>query len=218
MSGQRTIVHLLRHGQVENPEGVLYGRLPGYHLSGLGREMAVRAAEALRDADLTHLRCSPLERAQETMAPVAEIFDLPVVTDGRVIEAGNYLEGKKFGPKNSALRDPRNWRYLLNPVRPSWGEPYAEIVARIRAAMRDARESAAGHEALIVSHQLPVWMARCDAEGRRLAHDPRKRECTLASITSFTYLDDHLASVSYREPAADLLPDKKSGKKFVAGA
>lgn len=222
MSGQRTIVHLLRHGQVENPEGVLYGRLPGFHLSVLGREMAARAAEALRDADLVHLRCSPLERAQETMAPVAEIFDRPVVTDGRVIEAGNYLEGKKFGLQASALRDPRNWRYLRNPVRPSWGEPYKEIVARMRAAMHDAREAAAGHEALIVSHQLPVWMARCDAEGRRLAHDPRKRECTLASITSFTYLDDHLASVRYREPAADLLPEtsssKKSSKKFVAGA
>ena len=222
MSGQRTVVHLLRHGQVENPDGILYGRLPGYHLSTLGAEMAVRAAEWLRGVDLVHLRCSPLERAQETMMPVVDIFGLPVVTDGRVIEAGNYLEGKQFGASASALRDPRNWRYLRNPMRPSWGEPYVEIVARMRAAMHDAAELAVGQEALIVSHQLPIWMARCDAEGRRLPHDPRKRECTLASITSFTYLDGRVASVQYREPAADLLPGKtagkKSGKKFVAGA
>ena len=82
----------------------------------------------------------------------------------------------------------------------------------MRLAMRDAAEAAAGHEAVIVSHQLPIWMARCDAEGRRLVHDPRKRECTLASVTSFTYLDCRVASVGYREPAAGLLqaaPDQE---------
>ena len=46
--------------------------------------------------------------------------------------------------------------------------------------------AAAGHEAVIVSHQLPIWMARCDAEGRRLFHDPRRGECRLASVTSLT--------------------------------
>jgi broad specificity phosphatase PhoE len=87
----------------------------------------------------------------------------------------------------------------------------------MRLAMRDAADAAAGHEAVIVSHQLPIWMARCDAEGRRLMHDPRKRECTLASVTSFTYLGSHLTSVSYREPAAGLLRPHQT-KKFVAGA
>ena len=67
----------------------------------------------------------------------------------------------------------------------------------MRLAMKDAAEAAAGHEAVIVTHQLPIWMARCDAEGRRLVHDPRKRECTLASVTSFSYLDSQVTSVSY---------------------
>jgi hypothetical protein len=61
-------------------------------------------------------------------------------------------------------------------------------------------------------------MARCDIEGRRLAHDPRRRECSLASVTSVTYLDGRVTSVSYAEPAAELLPLVKSKKKFVAGA
>ena len=87
----------------------------------------------------------------------------------------------------------------------------------MRLAMRDAAEAAAGHEAVIVSHQLPIWMARCDAEGRRLVHDPRKRKCTLASVTSFTYIDARVTSVSYREPAAELLRPHQT-KKFVAGA
>jgi broad specificity phosphatase PhoE len=212
----RTVVHLVRHGEVDNPSGLLYGRLPDYHLSELGREMARMVAEDLQGRDIVHLRCSPLERAQETMEPIAEALGLPVTTDGRVIEAENYLEGLKVSFPG-LLRRPRSWWYFRNFFKPTWGEPYREIVARMRLAMKDAVEAAAGHEAVIVSHQLPIWMARCDAEGRRLFHDPRKRECTLASITSFSYVANRVTSVSYREPAAELLRAHQ-GKKFVAGA
>jgi broad specificity phosphatase PhoE len=217
MSVDRTVVHLLRHGEVYNPTGILYGRLPDFHLSQVGQEMASRLAEHVKDFDLVHLRCSPMERAQETMAPVADALGLPVTTDGRVIEAGNFLEGQRVAVNASAFRDPRNWRWFRNPFTPSWGEPYVEIAARMRLAMKDAVEAARGHEALIVSHQLPIWMARSDVEGRRLAHDPRKRECTLASLTSFTYIDGRVTSVSYAEPAGDLLPKAKV-QKSPAGA
>ena len=43
--GERTIVHLLRHGEVYTPSGVLYGRWPDFHLSELGQEMAQRVAD-----------------------------------------------------------------------------------------------------------------------------------------------------------------------------
>ncbi|HEY5822469.1 MAG TPA: histidine phosphatase family protein [Propionibacteriaceae bacterium] len=217
MSQRRTIVHLVRHGEVYNPTGVLYGRLPDYHLSDLGQEMALRATEALRGNDIVHLRCSPLERAQETMAPLADALGLPVTTDGRVIEAGNQLEGRNVTPANLLKGGPKSWWLFRNVLKPTWGESYADIVARMRLAMKDAADAGEGHESVIVSHQLPIWMARSDAEGRRLAHDPRKRECTLASITSFTYLDGRVTSVAYREPAADLLRTREA-KKFVAGA
>jgi broad specificity phosphatase PhoE len=207
-------VHLVRHGEVHNPAGLLYGRLPDYHLSDLGREMAQVVADDLRSRDIVHLRCSPLERAQETMEPIAEALDLPVFTDGRVIEAENYLEGLKIS-FSGALRNPRNWWYFRNALKPTWGEPYKDVVARMRSAMRDAVAAAMGHEAVIVTHQLPIWMARRDAEGRRLVHDPRKRQCSLASITSFTYLGSRVTSVSYREPAASLL---RPHQKFAAGA
>jgi broad specificity phosphatase PhoE len=222
MTSSRTIVHLLRHGEVYNPTGVLYGRLPDFHLSETGQEMARRLADYVKDFDLIHLRCSPMERAQETMAPIADSHNLPVTTDGRVIEAGNYLEGQQVAVNGSAFRNPKNWRYFRNPLKPSWGEPYTEIAARMRLAVKDAADAAVGHEAVIVSHQLPVWMARCDAEGRRLAHDPRKRECTLASVTTFTLIDGRVTSVAYREPAGDLLrPHQRvtpASGKFVAGA
>jgi broad specificity phosphatase PhoE len=216
MGQNRTIVHLARHGEVDNPAGLLYGRLPDYHLSELGTEMAERVAEHFRERDVVHLVSSPLERAQETAAPLAQALGLAVLTDGRVIEAANYFEGLRLS-FDGALRHPKNWLYFRNPFKPSWGEAYTEILARMRPAMREAADAAFGHEAVIVTHQLPIWVARINAEGRRMAHDPRKRQCTLGSVTSFTYIDGHVTSVSYSEPAAALLRPHQT-KKFVAGA
>ncbi len=200
-----TVVHLLRHGEVHNPTGLLYGRLPDYHLSDLGRRMAERAAEWFGGRDVVHLVSSPLERAQETAQPTGKAFGLEPVIDDRVIEAGNHFEGKTFGVGDGALWHPAVWWRLRNPWRPSWGEPYVEIAARMLAAIADARDAARGHEAVVVSHQLPVWMARCAFEGRRFAHDPRNRQCALASVTSVTYAGDRVRSVAYSEPSADLL-------------
>jgi broad specificity phosphatase PhoE len=201
---ERTTVHLLRHGEVHNPTGVLYGRLPDFHLSELGREMAVRAAEALAGRDVTVVTASPLERAQETAAPSAEAFGLTIGTDANLIEADNVFEGKVVGVGDGILKQPGAWRYLYNPFTPSWGEHYQVVAARMRAAVRRAREEARGHEALLVSHQLPIWICRLDAENRSFVHDPRKRQCNLASLTSFTFQGNRLVAVTYREPAADL--------------
>jgi broad specificity phosphatase PhoE len=211
-----TTVHLLRHGEVHNPEGVLYGRLPGYHLSELGRQMAETVAGHLagNGHDVVHLVASPLERAQETAKPLAEAFGLPVTTDERIIEAGNHFQGLTFGVGDGALHHPRHWWHLRNPWRPSWGEPYRVIAARMHAAAADARAKAEGHEAVLVSHQLPVWIARLAAENRRFFHDPRKRQCTLASLTSLRYEGEVLVSVGYSEPAGALLP----GANHVSGA
>lgn len=205
MNQQRTVVHLVRHGEVDNPRGVLYGRMPDFHLSALGRQMATSVAEFLGGNDITHLVSSPLERAQETIEPLAEALHQPVTLDERVIEAGNDFEGLTVGKDPKQLLRPRMWPKLVNPLQPSWGEPYTQIAERMRAAVDDARVAAAGHEAVIVSHQLPVWTARQSYEGRRLWHDPRKRECALASVTSLDFLGDRLTSLSYAEPAGHLL-------------
>jgi broad specificity phosphatase PhoE len=197
----RTTVHLLRHGEVDNPRGILYGRLPGHHLSELGRTMAETAAKALAERDIVHLVTSPLERAQETAAPLAEATGLTPTVDERLIEPTNAFEGLTFGVGDGALRHPRNWRKLYNPFRPSWGEPYREVAARVLAAVADARTAAEGHEAVCVSHQLPIWVTRLNLEGRRMWHDPRKRQCALASVTSLIYDDDRLAAIEYSEPA-----------------
>jgi broad specificity phosphatase PhoE len=201
---QRTVVHLLRHGEVHNPTGVLYGRLPDFHLSELGREMAQRAASALARRDVAVITSSPLDRAQETAAPIAAVHGLAVGTDPNLIEADNIFEGKVVGVGDGVLKHPTTWRYLWNPLRPSWGEPYSQLADRMATAVADARKAAAGHEAVLVSHQLPIWIARLSAEDRRLPHDPRRRQCGLASLTSFTFQGDRLVAVSYTEPSADL--------------
>lgn len=200
----RTTVHLLRHGEVENPTGVLYGRLPDFHLSDLGREMAQRAAESLAGRDITVVTASPLERAQETARPIADAYGLTVGSDADLIEADNVFEGEVVGVGDGILKQPAKWHHLWNPVRPSWGEPYKELAARMRNAVRRARAAAQGHEAVLVSHQLPIWIVRLDAEDRSFIHDPRKRQCGLASLTSFTFDDNGLVAVTYSEPAADL--------------
>jgi broad specificity phosphatase PhoE len=202
---ERTTVHLLRHGEVHNPAHILYGRLPGYHLSDLGRKMAERAAEFFADLDVAAVFASPLERAQETAAPVAAAHDLEISTDERIIESSSVFEGHTFGVGDGSLRHPKVWWYLRNPLRPTWGEPYADIAGRMHAAAAGARDAVRGREAVLVSHQLPIWIARLFAERRRLWHDPRRRECSLASVTSFTYDGDRLVSVAYAEPCADLL-------------
>jgi broad specificity phosphatase PhoE len=202
---ERTVVHLLRHGEVHNPQKLLYGRLPGYRLSDLGERMAERAAEWFAGHDVVRLASSPLERARQTAAPIAARLDLPVLLDERLIESDNVFEGRTVGVGDGALRSPRAWWHLRNPFLPSWGEPYTQLALRMHAAAEVAREAARGHEAVLVSHQLPIWVARLSAEHRRLWHDPRRRECSLASVTSFTYDGDKLVSVSYAEPAADLL-------------
>lgn len=213
-----TVVHVVRHGEVDNPQGVLYGRLPGYHLSTNGLAMAERIGEHFRGTDLARLVSSPLTRAQETIAPVARGRDLDVVLDERVIEAGNRFEGQVFGRGNKALRNPRNWWLLRNPLEPSWGEPFDRIAERMRdAILAAATDAGPGNRALIVSHQLPIWIARLSVEGRRLPHDPRRRQCTVGSVTTFRVRDGRIVGLDYEEPCADLLRSGTAGDTISTG-
>jgi len=209
--GANATVHLVRHGEVDNPGRVLYGRIPGFHLSEAGRMMAKAAADFLAGRDITLLRSSPLERAVETAEPIAAELGLPVELDDRLIEPWNHFEGERFAVGDGALRQPRHWLHLRNPFRPSWGEPYTEVAARVLAAVADVARAADGHEAVCVSHQLPIWVARRATEGRRLWHDPRRRQCALGSVTSLTLSDGEVTSIQYATPSSE-------GRHQIAGA
>ena len=202
-----TQIHLVRHGEVHNPEGVLYGRIPGYHLSELGRRMAARAADALkaRNAPVVRIISSPLQRAQESAEPFSTVFGLPVETEDRLIEPTNKFEGQtfEFGPQ--VLLKPRTWPWVLNPFRPSWGEAYRSIATRMLAAIDDAWTSTESGDVVMVSHQLPIWMVARELSGDTLYHDPRKRRCHLSSITTLERIDGTFVEVRYEDPAGELL-------------
>ena len=200
-----TQVHLVRHGEVDNPSGELYGRQAGFHLTELGHSMAGKVAEHFDGHDIRTIIASPLERACETAAPTARAMGLPILTDDRIIEAGNNFEGINVNKNRLILASPRFWPWYINPFEPSWGEPYTEIVDRFSAAIRRAITLASGGEAIMVSHQLPIRTMRSFVEGWSLAHDPRKRQCALCSVTTLSFIDRQLISVDYEEPAAALL-------------
>lgn len=197
----RTVVHLLRHGEVRNPGGILYGRLPGFGLSEVGARQAELIAAHLGDHDVVAVLASPLLRAQQTAEPIGAQHGLDLITDEGLIEAANLFEGAQVSVGDGALRDLRHWPKLRNPFRPSWGEPYCEIARRMLAAVHRARDRATGHEAVCVSHQLPIWTVRRTLTGRRLWHDPRRRQCSLASLTSLVFAGQTLTEVLYSEPA-----------------
>lgn len=198
----RTTVHLVRHGEVYNPMKLLYGRLPGFHLSARGRSMAAVTARFFADRDVTYLAASPLQRAQETAEPIAEVTGLQVDTIDEVIEAGNTFEGLRTKGWRSQLWNPIRWRHMTNPLLPSWGESYEDILARMLRGVEQARGAAEGHEAVIVSHQLPIVMVQRHVQGKRLAHV--KRECDLASVTSLVFEGQHVVDFSYNQPAKDV--------------
>lgn len=197
-------VHLVRHGQVHNPDKVLYGRLPQFRLTEAGEEMAQSVADYLvaESIPVRRVIASPLQRAQQTAAPIAAAFRLPVDTEPRIIEAGNIYEGERLQSGVKDFIHPRNWWRLRNPWRPSWGEPFQEQADRMWAAIRDAAAATPDGDTVMVSHQLPIWVARLSFEGRSYLHDPRKRECALASVTSFVIEDGKPVSMAYASPAA----------------
>lgn len=200
-------IHLVRHGEVHNPDGILYGRIPGFHLSELGRRMAASAADSLkaRNAPVARVIASPLQRAQESAEPFGTVFGLPVETDDRLIEPTNKFEGQtfEFGPQ--VILKPRSWPWVVNPFRPSWGEAYRSVADRMLAAIDDAWTGTETGDVVMVSHQMPIWMVARELGGHTLYHDPRKRRCNLSSITTLERVDDTFVEVRYEDPAADLL-------------
>lgn len=196
------LIRLVRHGEVHNPDGILYGRIPGYHLSELGHAMAAAAAQSLAGHPVTALYASPLQRAQESAQPWHELFGRPVVTEERIIEPHNWFEGTSV---KRAVRHPRAWWQLRNPMLPSWGEPYASVEARMLAAIGEAWEKAEGGEVVMVSHQMPIVMVARSVKDLRLQHNPSNRRCTLSSITTLRRQGDRFVEVDYQEPAKELL-------------
>lgn len=204
-------IHLVRHGEVFNPDRVLYERIPGFGLSDLGMAMAGAAAAniKLRGRSVSRLVASPLQRTQESAVPFAKLFNLDIEADERLLEPTNAFAGKRMRGAESALKDVQNWKYLVNPFTPSWGEPYKQVASRVQDAMLEAALSVEHGDVVLVSHQLTIWMAHRSIAGESLFHDPRHRRCALSSVTTFELRDPTnpaagFVEVAYADPAAGL--------------
>lgn len=199
-----TVVHLVRHGEVYNPDKILYGRLPGWHLSERGQRQAAATASSFEGHDIRYFACSPLQRTQETSRPFTEVIGTKPNLDEDLLEAGNSFEGLHIKGIDSALWNPKYWPRLHRPSVPSWGEPYEEIADRMFHAIERAREAAEGAEAVLVTHQLCIIAAQRRARYLKLAHNPATRQCNLASVTSLIFVGDTIVDVRYSEPAGHL--------------
>lgn len=199
-----TIVHLVRHGEVFNPGKILYGRIPGYHLSSRGHSMAARTAQSFAGHDVAYLAASPLLRAQQTAQPISKVTGLDIAECPEVIESGNDFEGLRTKGLRSQLWNPIRWPKMYNPLEPSWGEPFVDIADRMMGAVHDLRRKAEGHEAIVVSHQLPIVMVQRTVRGQALAHAPWNRQCDLASVTSLIFSGDDIIDIRYSTPAREI--------------
>jgi broad specificity phosphatase PhoE len=198
----KTTIYLVRHGHVQNPDRVLYGRLPGFNLSARGRAQAELLARYFAPIPLAAVLASPLERAQQTAAAIAAPHGLQVEVEERLIEASSLFEGVAGNLLWYILRHPAVWWRLRDQRTPSWGERNVDMAERVQAAVTAARERFPGQHVVMVSHQAPIWVARLAYERRPLGHWIGSRRCSLASVTTLVFDDDQVERVSYDEPAA----------------
>lgn len=215
---QATTIHFVRHGEVHNPDHILYERLPGFHLSDRGRRMAEATARYLAASPQTNTAAavysSPLDRTRETAQAILTALNeirmarneepLELVTDQRIIEAGNNFRGTRIGHGEGALWRNGNWRLVTNLWKPSWGESYRQIAARVSAFAQEKVREHAGQQIIVVSHESPIWSYRHLLETGHPEHNMLLRHTALASVTSITYDSQtgNVMSITYVDPAA----------------
>ena len=193
----RTLVHLVRHAEVENPKNTWYGRLDGYVLSERGMRQAKALGEHFAGRELAGLYSSPLTRAIQTSEAIGEATGLEVEVEPNLIETITHLEG---GPADwRVFRSPKNFRYFVNPLRPSWGEPYPQVRRRMLAAIDRIRREHPGAESVAVSHMSPILIARLMIEGTRRPPWATGTPCARASVTTLAFDDELYAGTEYVE-------------------
>lgn len=206
---QATTIHFVRHGEVENPNHVLYERLPGFHLSARGVRMARATAQYIATVPqmrgISAIYSSPLERTQETAQQIASALQIgPIILDKRLIEAENNFRGKRIGYGEGALWKNNNWKLVSNLWKPSWGESYKSIAARVGDFAREQVKNHPGEQIVAVTHESPIWSYRHLLETGHAEHNMLLRKTALASITSITFdcANMNVLSITYVDPEA----------------
>ena len=154
-----TAIYLIRHGQNDFVrKGKLPGWLPGIHLNEIGRLQAERLAESFRDVQLEAVYSSPLERALETAAALAEAKGLELEIREPL---GEVRIGTWEGLSLRAARRRKLWpiiRFAPSLARFPQGESFVEAQARVVGELESLRAAHRGAIAC-VSHADPIKLA-----------------------------------------------------------
>lgn len=161
-----TKIYLVRHGEVHNPEKILYGRIPGYKLSERGRNQAAKLGKFLSNRPVRAIYVSPLERTKETAAIVASFLPpAPISYDDRLLEVKTPLEGKLLSEFNNIFD------FYSEPLQSMGGESMTDIWQRMESIIEEVKEKHSGSEVILVSHGDPIMITRAKHKGLPLVLD-----------------------------------------------
>lgn len=219
-----TTLFFVRHGTVENPEKVVYERLPGYHLSEFGRrQVEATALWMVTQPTIVHaaaLYSSPLDRTMDTAEIVQEAINrarraegltpLEIRTDDRLLEAKNRYRGQRINHGEAAWYRHGNLFRFLDLKTPGWGEPYTQIAKRMTSFSYEVADRHVGQAVIVVSHESPIWTLRHVLTTGRASSNVLTRHTAPASVTALGIESGthRLDGVSYMDPAKDVTAEE----------
>jgi broad specificity phosphatase PhoE len=197
----RTRLFLVRHCEVFNPRGVLYGHLPGYRLSERGIRQAHSLGRRLAAERVRQIYTSPLQRARETAAIIASYLPgVEVTTTEELVEAsfGKYLEGVK--PRDVIWRRPLWLIHMLRPGLLPRDETVAGMAERVQGPIDRLLRDHPGEGGVCISHGDPIQAFWVKADGRR-DFGLHRLECMKGGMLALDYEGTRLVAKTYQPPA-----------------
>ncbi len=164
---QATVVNIVRHGNVENPNEIFYGRQPGFHLSEYGCHEVMALAEYLQQnyPNIVAIYTSPMERTLETSMLIQERFEgIFIQSDNRLIEVKTPREGR---PRSEFFDD--NFNFFRPEDIANGGESIPDLLERVHDAVTDIVNQHPGQEVLVVTHGDLVMLMRAKYKGEPIS-------------------------------------------------
>ena len=203
---QRTRLYLVRHCDVANPHGVLYGYLPGFGLSAKGLAQAESLGQRLAGQPVRMIRTSPLERARQTTSIIARHLDSPeVIVDDDLVEArfGIYLQGVPYA--QVPWRRPLWWVHMAYPGLLRRDERVGAMAGRVERSLERLLESVGDGTGVCVSHGDPIqafWITYLHRHPWALHH----LQCAKGGLLALDYESGKLVKVTYVPPQVAAAP------------